>query len=323
VIVRAVGCEEVFCEGASGFEELFVVEEDECLEGSGGDLAAGDADLAFGGVEGFHGGGWGGAFPVGVETAAVETVAVVAVVGPAAAFFLPDAWWLIGFDAGAAGFCDEEAGGGEGGVADHFCGEAEAGAAGEGDVVRVGEEAVAVAAAFLGEGSAEGDGAEEAFDVPARGDEVAGEGVEEIRVGGERALIAEVIDGVDETAAEHLGPETVDDDASGERVGGVGGPFGETEAIGWVSGVEGEDGGGDACGDGIAGGVVSAALEEAGGFGVRGFLHDHEGGDGVLEGVEGGAGLLECGGGGAGFGVEGAEPVGEECVGCGGGGESG
>ena len=167
MIVRAVGGEEVFGEDAGGFEELFVIEEDEGLEGSGGDLAAGDADLAFGGVEGFHGRGWGGAFPVGVETAAVEPVAVVAVVGPAAAFFLPDAWWLIGFDGGAAGSGDEEAGGGEGGVADHFGGEAEAWAAGEGDVVRVGEEAVAIAAAFLGEGAAEGDGAEETFDVPA------------------------------------------------------------------------------------------------------------------------------------------------------------
>ena len=167
MVVGVVGCEEGFCEDACGFEELFVVEEDEGLEGSGGDLAAGDADLAFGGVEGFHGGWWGGAFPVGVETAAVEPVAFVAVVGPAAAFFLPDAWRLIGFDAGAAGFGDEETGGGEGGVADHFCGEAEARAAGEGDIVRVGEEAVAVAAAFLGEGAAEGDGAEEAFDVPA------------------------------------------------------------------------------------------------------------------------------------------------------------
>ena len=152
---------------------------------------------------------------------------------------------------------------------------------------------------------------------------MAGEGVEEFGVARERALIAEVIDGVDEPAAEHLGPEPVDDDASGEWVAGVGGPFGEAEAIGWVSWVEGEDGGGDACGDGIAGCVVGTALEEASGFGVCHFLHDHEGWDGILEGVEGGAGLLEGGGGGAGFGVEGAEPVGEERVGIGGRGEAG
>jgi len=55
---------------------------------------------------------------------------------------------------------------------------------------------------------------------------VAGEGVEEFGVARERALVAEIIDGVDETAAEHLGPETVDDDASGERVARVGGPLG-------------------------------------------------------------------------------------------------
>jgi len=152
---------------------------------------------------------------------------------------------------------------------------------------------------------------------------VAGEGVEEFRVARERALIAEVIDGVDETAAEHLGPEPVDDDASGERVAWVGGPFGETEAIGREGWVEGEDGGGDACGDGIAGGVVGTALEETGWFGLGHFLHDHEGRDGVLEGVEGGAGLLEGGGCGAGFRVEGAEPVGEEGFGVGWGGELG
>ena len=34
VVVGAVRCEEGFCEDACGFEELFVIEEDEGLEGS-------------------------------------------------------------------------------------------------------------------------------------------------------------------------------------------------------------------------------------------------------------------------------------------------
>jgi hypothetical protein len=159
------GFEGEFGEDACGFGPCGVVESGEGVEGGGGDGGSDLAGLACGDVE--HVDWADGASPERVETAAVEPVAVVAVVGPAAAFFLPDAWWLIGFDGGAAGSGDEEAGGGEGGVANHFGGEAEAGAAGEGDVVRVGEEAVAVAAAFLGEGAAEGDGAEETFDGPA------------------------------------------------------------------------------------------------------------------------------------------------------------
>ncbi len=53
----------------------------------------------------------------------------------------------------------------------------------------------------------------ETFELPVVGGEVGGEPVEEIRVGGAVAEGAEVAGGGDETAAEVVEPEAVDEDA--------------------------------------------------------------------------------------------------------------
>ncbi len=53
---------------------------------------------------------------------------------------------------------------------------------------------------------------------PLVGDEVAGEPVEQFRVGGRAAAVAEVAGGGDEAGVEAELPETVDDDAGGEGV---------------------------------------------------------------------------------------------------------
>ena len=55
----------------------------------------------------------------------------------------------------------------------------------------------------------------EFFERPAGFHEFDGEPVEEVGVGGEVALIAEVFLGFDEPAAEERGPVAVDDDAGG------------------------------------------------------------------------------------------------------------
>jgi hypothetical protein len=115
----------------------------------------------------------------------------------------------------------------------------------------------------------------ERLEAPAVGEEALGEVVEEFRMGGAFAVVAEVGGGGDEAAAEVVVPEAVDDDAGGEGVTIVGEPAGELEAGFAFGGVEGEgevgvgERGEAGGGDGFAALHDAATFEEIDGFGGR------------------------------------------------------
>ena len=64
----------------------------------------------------------------------------------------------------------------------------------------------------------------ELLEAPALGDELAGEPVEEIGMGGACAVASEVVGRVRDAGPEVVLPDAVDDDAGGEGVGGAGQP---------------------------------------------------------------------------------------------------
>jgi len=131
VVVGGFG-EDGFGHGLRGFHEHLVIEQREGLKGAVGDIATGEASFAGGRVEGGGHGEGGGALREGVEAAAVAVLAF-------ARFPLDLAVGALGGDAGglrrihawAAHFEGEHTGGFEGGVANDFGIEAEAGAVGE------------------------------------------------------------------------------------------------------------------------------------------------------------------------------------------------
>ena len=113
------GGEEVGGEGASGFDEGWIVEEGECLLGSIGDGAGAGGFFAGGGVEIRVHGIEEGALPVGVEAAA--ELALIAIGGVFALGELEGfvvAGWLVGKGAGAADFGVQQARDGDGVIAD-------------------------------------------------------------------------------------------------------------------------------------------------------------------------------------------------------------
>jgi len=125
---------------------------------------------------------------------------------------------------------------------------------------------------------------------PLVGDEIAGEPVEQFRVGGWAAAVAEVARGGDEACVEAELPEPVDDDAGGEGVIRGGDPCGEGGAAtgggigGWGLG---EDDG-DAVGDGGFRVIGVALTEDADGLGVRVFRGDEGEGEWFETGFVGG-----------------------------------
>ena len=282
------GDEDVLGEGAGGLEELDVVHESEGLQGGVAAFALEAIAFAIGGVEGSHVRGRGGAFPEGVEAAAVEGFAMVldVVFGVAAAEGdgFPDVFGLIGADAFAAHGGGEEAGEEEGLIANDFGVEAEAGAAGEELVFGVSLEVFGGELSALAIGVGGDDAGDEFFHVPAVFAEGDSEPVEEFGMGGRGALGAEVVAGFDEAGAEELLPEAVDGDAGGEGVVGAYQPLGEVEAGGlFFVGKRGEESGGVAV-DGGGGFVIEAAVHDEAGAGFGQIRHDEGGGDGVFEG---------------------------------------
>ena len=276
-------------EGLGGFDVDGVVEEGEGLEGGVAAGAFDDAGHAGGGVEVDEAGVGGAAFEDDVEAAAVFFLADGdGVVVLLAADFFPEAVGLRRIDGGAAFFGAEEAGDGEGVVADGFGVEAEAGAAGVEVVGVVFFDEFGGEGGVLAEGGGGGDEAEEFFHGPAVFHEGDGEVVEQFGMGGRGAFDAEVFDGGDEAVAEEFGPPAVDGDAGGEGVFFGNEPLGEAEAVGGAGGF-GEDGGGGG-GDGGGGVGVDAALEDGGHAGLGELLHDFGGG-----GFEGGEFFVDAG----------------------------
>ncbi len=142
------------------------------------------------------------------------------------------------------------------------------------------------------EGLGEDDGAVEGFDGPVFGDELGGEVIEQVLLEGFGSTDTEVTGGGDERSAEVPGPDSIDDDAGGEGVVGVGDGLGEFEsaaAMGEGGGVGAGEGGEEAARDFIAG-VIGVAAEEDAGVGGGGFvLEDH--GAGGCAGVGPGEGF--------------------------------
>ena len=134
------------------------------------------------------------AAPEGVDTAAVEVVALSAAVALLAeGGFCPDAFGLIAVDGGAAFLVDEESAGGEGLITNHPGGHAVAGTAGEEAICGVGFEEVRGDAGRLSIGVAVDEGPDELLDVPSAFLELDGEPIKEAGVDWNLALDAEVL----------------------------------------------------------------------------------------------------------------------------------
>ena len=285
--------EEAAGEGLVGLDEDGVVEGDEGLQGGVGAVAADHADLAVAGVEGGERGVGGVAADFGVEGAAVfvgafaDDPVVAAAEGGGEAHVGGH-----GTDGRASEFGAEEAGDGEGLVAEEFAAGAEAGAAGEEAVFGVAFGEGGWGGGVLAVGGGGDEGFEEVFQVPTGVHQVGGEPVEEFGVNGEVTLGAEVFAGADDAGAEEGFPVAVDGDAGGEGVVFGDEPAGEGEAVaGGVLGerVEGDGGGGVDFGAEVL--PFAAILDVA--FAVfvgREFRHDGDGG-----GFDGGEVFFEFG----------------------------
>ncbi len=210
------------------------------LQRSVGDGAASGALFVIGGIEGVEPGIGNGAFDEGVHAAAVEIGAVtldVSLGGEISAerHFFPEAFGLIRKDAGAADFIVDETADGEGVIADHFSGKAEARAVREQTIFGI----------FLKQFGRDGrrwlidgrcdDEALHGFDIPLAGEEFGGEPIEQIFIGGRVTLGAEIFGGLHEADAKIHLPKMIDGDAGSERVGGIDNPLGESEAIAGAS----------------------------------------------------------------------------------------
>ena len=261
-------------------DEHGVVHEGERLERGVGAVAFCEAGFARAGIEGGEHGEGGGTLLVGVDAAAEAILTFAGVPVGAAVGDLGDADGLDGADGGAEHFLAEKAGGGEGGVADHFGFETLAGEL-------WGDARFDFGVLLVGVGG--DDETMEFFERPAVFDEGDGEVVEEFGVGGELALHAKVIERGDDAFAEEGGPVTVDDDAGGKGIFGRGEPLGEFESVFWKCFVFRVDGVGESGGDGLFWLGVFAAVVEVGGAGASGGAlgHDEGGGakDGLLEGA--------------------------------------
>ena len=280
------GEQDALGEGARSFDVGDVVQGGEGVQGGVGAFGFDLADLARGVVE--EVGGADDATPEGVEGAAVEGFALILNVAFfAEGGFLPDAVGLVGLHGGAALEGAEQAGGGEGDIAQHPGGQAMAGAAGEEAIFGVDLDEGGGDFGALAVGAAGDDETEEVLDVPAAVHEFDGEPVEQFGVAGFLALQAEVLDAFDEAGAEEGLPVAVDGDAGGQRVVAGDEPVGEVEAIGalagWRSAGEGDGHGTDDLDGG--GFVVGAFVEDEGVPWLLDLVHDHDAGDAVLGGV--------------------------------------
>src|ERR1041385_3585308 len=128
---------ELLGQESGGFKELRIVEENQCLQRSGGHLALGGTDFAAGGVEGKHVWRWCGASPEGVQASAVKLLALVWHVMLAGSGFLPESGRLVRADARATKGGVEETADGERVVADLFGIEPVFGTARQESVIRI------------------------------------------------------------------------------------------------------------------------------------------------------------------------------------------
>ena len=272
--------EETTGERLAGFDEDRIVEGHEGLERRVGTVAADHAGLAVRGVEGREAGVGRAATRVGVKAAAP---AVFAGAGhPVAGAAEGDAQAQVGAhrpDGFAEHLGAEEAAHGERLVAEHLAGGTEARAAGDQTIVGVAFVALRIARGGLAVGAGVQEEREHLLRIPAAGDELAREPVEQLRMDGQVALAAELLARTHDAHAEDRFPETVHRDARGERVVAADDPAGETETILRISIIPARQVRRHAFVDLVAEGLpVAAELHEGLATLVRGkVLHDRHG----------------------------------------------
>ena len=214
-----------------------------------GAIAFGGTFFASWGIESSETGVEKASLPPSVKSSAVLAFAWIGlIISHGKVEIFPIAIGLIGADAGAPDFGNEETGNGEGIIANEFGIDAEAALAGEFAVVRIGGEEFRGDRGDLAVGVTGDDAADHPLHIPAAVHEFAGEPIEEGGVGGGFSLGAEVIEHLAEAGTEELFPETIHDRASGEGIFAGDQPLGEIESGGiaafdfWLGEVVGEGG---------------------------------------------------------------------------------
>ena len=207
------------------------VHHEQALGGHGGAVAPGGGFVGQGKVEGLHLRGHLVAVERGVNGAAVGVelpVGAVFVARPAGA----DRGGDQGGRSAARGV--EFAGHRQHGVAHRFVFEPAAVEAPQQAVVRVAGDLLWRRTAGLLVGGRSHDEAVQPLDRPAVLDEIAGQPVEQVGVGRRLGAQAEVAGGLDQSAAEVVGPDPVDDDPRGERIVGGDDGLGQLQPAGAV-----------------------------------------------------------------------------------------
>ena len=264
-------------EAAGRLDVGHVVHQVQRLQRRVGAAGAHDARLAGRRVERHHGRRPQGALPERVEAAAVQVVAGLLHIVAVAAFdhVGPQALRLIRLDRRPADLLDEEAGHGQGLVADHRGGQAQPRAARDHPVLRVPLELLGADVGRLAIGGAGHDGPLQGLDVPARVDELGGQPVEQLGVAGELALRAEVLGRLHQAGPEVHLPEPVHGDAGGQGVAGVDEPPRERQPVGLDALGQRRQHCGHAGEHLFGGAVVGAAVQPVGRLAHGPLFHHH------------------------------------------------
>ena len=255
-----------FADQAGGFDDLGVVEQRERLQGRAGALAADEAHIALGRVEGQHGRRRHGPFPERVKTAPMQVIAAALFVFRVAHRDFPKPGRLIRFDARSADFFDQQSAQGEGFVAEHLRGQPPSGTTCEQFVFRVARQQCGIGLRGLPVGRGHRDLLQQRLVIPARSHEVARQPVEQFRMGRHRPLRTKVVARLHDAPPEHHLPGTIDRDPRHQRVLRCEQPLGETQAIARRAGRERWQELGSVRGDRLALRVVGASLQNVGGL---------------------------------------------------------
>ena len=187
-----------------------------------------------------------GPFENGVHGTPVQIGAAVLFVAEVAmrkeALLAPDVIGLIRLHRLAANSVDKQAAGSQGMVADHFRRKTKCRAACQQDVLRIHFFQVFAQERGLLIGGRQHDQAEEVANIPTLVHELHGEPVEQLGVGGEGSLVAEIVGRGNESFAKEQLPVAVDRHTGGEGVVAAEDPLRETKAVGRQIGVKWQDG---------------------------------------------------------------------------------
>ena len=145
--------------------------------------------------------------------------------------FAPNSGRLVGSNTGAADLVVDQSGNGEGLIPDHFCLQAEAGAATKEAVLGVFLPTNGIELAALPIRRAHDHGFDEVFEIPIVFDEIDCQPIEKLRVTGVVGLGAEVFARFDQAGSEEVLPDAIDLHAGGEGMFFINEPSGQTEAV--------------------------------------------------------------------------------------------